>query len=68
MSKFLLILQDEAENDPPTLVTEIPEWEVGQTFLTGGRGQQLQILAIETEIPEDLIEAGFDGVFTVEPV
>ena len=32
-----------------------------------GRGADWRILAIETEIDEELIEQGFNGVFTVEP-
>ena len=31
-------------------------------------GKQFRILEIRTEIAEELIEQGFNGVFTVEPL
>jgi predicted aspartyl protease len=31
-----------------------------------GDGERLRILAIGTEIAEELVDAGFNGVFTVE--
>jgi hypothetical protein len=65
--RFLLRLEDGDPNDPPALVTVVPNWTVGETILLGP-GDQLRILAIETEIAEELIERGFNGIFTVEPV
>jgi hypothetical protein len=38
---------------------------VGETFMPGR--ERLRILAIETVIAEELVEQGFNGVFTVEP-
>jgi hypothetical protein len=32
-----------------------------------GRGESFRIIEIETEIDEELLEQGFNGVFTVEP-
>jgi hypothetical protein len=63
--RFLLRLADGDPNDPPALVTAVPNWTVGDTFLTG-RGDEWRILAIETEIDDELVEEGFNGVFTVE--
>jgi hypothetical protein len=65
MFRFLLRLADGAPNDPPALVTAVPNLTVGETFTTG-RGEQWRILAIETEIADELVDAGFNGVFTVE--
>jgi hypothetical protein len=48
------------------LVTAVPNWTVGETFSTG-RGDKSRILARETEIDEELVERGFNGIFTVEP-
>ena len=45
----------------------VPNWTVGETILIGD-GEELRVVAIETEIDEELIERGFNGVFTVEPV
>jgi hypothetical protein len=64
--RFLLILKDGEPNDPPALVTIVPNWTVGETFTTG-RGEQWRILAIDTEISDELVEEGFNGVFTVGP-
>jgi len=33
-----------------------------------GEGERLRILGIETEITDVLVDHGFNGVFTVEPV
>jgi hypothetical protein len=62
MFRFLLKLEDGDPNDPPALVTAVPNWTVGETFSTG-RGEW-RILAIETEIAEELMERGFNGIFT----
>ena len=44
----------------------VPNWEPGQTFLTG-RGDEWRIVAIYPEIDDELVESGFNAVFTVEP-
>jgi hypothetical protein len=64
--KFLLVLEDGEPTDPPALVTAVPNWTVGEVFLTG-RGDHWRILAIDTNIDEELVEHGFNAVFTVEP-
>jgi hypothetical protein len=48
-------------------VTAAPNWRVGETFTTG-RGHEWRILAIGTELAEELVEQGINGVFTVEPL
>jgi hypothetical protein len=63
---FLLRLEDGEPPDPAVLVTAIPNWTVGETFMLS-RGERLRILAIETVISEELVEQGFNGAFTVEP-
>jgi hypothetical protein len=64
--RFLLKLENGEPNDPPALVTAVPNWTVGDTFLTG-RGDKWRILAIDTELEDELVDAGFNGIFTVEP-
>ena len=64
--RFLLRFDDGEPNDPVVFVTLLASWKVGETFLMGDRSQ-LRILAIDTEIDEELVECGFSGVFTVEP-
>jgi hypothetical protein len=66
MFRFLLKLEDGEPNDPAVFVSAVPNWEVGQTFLTG-RGDEWRILAIDTEIDDELVERGFNAVFAVEP-
>ena len=48
-------------------VTAVPEWNVGDTFLLPG-GEGFRILAIQTEIAQQLLDAGFNAVFVVEPL
>jgi hypothetical protein len=66
MFRFLLRLPDGEPIDPAALVSAVPNWTIGETFTTG-RGDVWRILAIETEIAEELIEQGINGVLTVEP-
>jgi hypothetical protein len=64
--KFLLKLPDGEPNDPAALVTAVANWNVGETIIDG-KGGSWRVLAIETEIADELFEGGFNGVFTVEP-
>ena len=66
MLRYLLVLPDDAPNDPTTFVTLVPNWSVGETIMVG-EGEQLQILGIETQIDDVLVDNGFNGVFTVAP-
>jgi hypothetical protein len=63
--KFLLRLEDGEPNEPAALLTAVPNWDIGQTFMTA-RGDVWHILAIDTEIDDELVEQGFNAVFTVE--
>jgi hypothetical protein len=65
--KVLLRLEDGEPNDPAVLVTAVPNWTVGETFSTG-RGHEWRILAINTNIAEELVDQSINAVFTVEPV
>jgi hypothetical protein len=47
-------------------VTVVPNWTIGEAFTTG-RGHGWRILAIDTEISDERVDAGFNGLFTVEP-
>jgi hypothetical protein len=40
---------------------------VGETFLLG-RGETFRILEIRTELQPEMLDAGFVGIFVVEPV
>lgn len=61
MFRFLLMLEDGEPHDPSAFVTAVPNWTVGETFMTG-RGQQWRVLAIQMEINEELVDAGFNGI------
>jgi hypothetical protein len=65
--RYLLKSPDGVLHRPGVVVTAVPFWSLAGT-LRLGNGQVLRILAINTEIHHALIEAGINGVFTVEPV
>jgi hypothetical protein len=48
-------------------VTAVPNWRVGETFSIGS-GESFRILEVKTEIADELLDAGFNGVFVVEPL
>ena len=52
--------------DPAVYVSAVPNYEVGETFLLS-RGEEFRILAIDTDIDDELIDRGFNSVWTVEP-
>jgi hypothetical protein len=64
--RYLLKSPDGVLHNPGVVVTAVPFWSLAET-LQLGNGQLLRILAIDTEIHHALIEAGINGVFTVEP-
>jgi hypothetical protein len=64
--RYLLKSPDGVLHRPAVVVTAVPFWSLTET-LRLGNGQLLRILAINTEIHHALIEAGINGVFTVEP-
>jgi hypothetical protein len=63
----LLKLEAGEPNEPAVFVTAVPNWTVGETFSTG-RGHEWRILAIDTDIDDELVDRGIKAVFTVEPV
>ena len=68
MFRFLLRLPDGGPPDrAPGFVTAVPDWNVGDTFFLPG-GEGFRIVAIQTEIAPPLFDAGFNGVFVVEPL
>jgi hypothetical protein len=67
MFRFLLRLEDGEPPDPAVLLTAVPNWTVGETFATG-RGHEWRILAIDTDIDDELVERGINAVFTVEQI
>ena len=64
--RYLIKFPDGLLHDPAVFVTAVPFWSLAET-LRVGNGHLLRILAVDTQINHALIEAGFDGVFTVEP-
>jgi hypothetical protein len=64
---FRFLLRHGEPPDPAVLVTAVPNWTVGETFSTS-RGDEWRILAIDTDIDDELVEHGINAVFTVEPV
>ena len=67
MFRYLLVLRNEEPNDPASWVTAVPNWSVGETIMLG-EGERFRILGIETEIADVLVDHGFTGVVTVEPL
>jgi hypothetical protein len=65
--KFTLVLPDGTPPEPAVFVTAVPNWSVGEE-LTVGSGEEFRILAKSSEVDEEMIEQGINGVFTVEPV
>ncbi|MDP9226457.1 MAG: hypothetical protein M3P18_21985 [Actinomycetota bacterium] len=65
MFRFLLMLEIQP-NDPGAFVTAVPNWTVGETLMTG-RGQQWRVLVIQTEINEELVDAGVNGIWWSNP-
>jgi hypothetical protein len=52
---------------PGRAANAAPNWTVGE-IVPVGRGKRLRILAIDTDISEELVDAGFNGIFTVQAV
>lgn len=67
MFRHLLVLPDGEPNDPPTFLTAIPNWSVGE-IITLGDGEQLRVVRIADQIADLLGAHGFASIFTVEPV
>jgi hypothetical protein len=54
---------DNGDDSPGDFVTAVPNWEIGETFMTGDR-RRWRIL----DIVEDVEELEYAGAFVVEPV
>jgi hypothetical protein len=67
MFRYLLTDSDGQPYDPSTLVSAIPNWSPDEV-ITFGTGHQARIVAIDTELNEKIIEAGFRALFVVEQV
>jgi hypothetical protein len=65
--RYLVKFPDGLLHDPGVFVTTVPFWRLADT-LRVGNGQLLRILAVNTRIDHALLEAGINGVFTVEVV
>lgn len=65
MFRYLLKFPDGVLHHPVLLVSAVPFWLFAET-LRLRNGQLLRIVALNTEIHHSLIEAGINGVFTVE--
>jgi hypothetical protein len=62
MFRFFLFQADGQVLDTPgEFVTAVPNWTVGETFLPA-HGEEYRILEIKTEIADELLEAGFNGI------
>jgi hypothetical protein len=64
--KFFLVDEHGQVGDPAGFITAVPNWTVGETFSIGS-GESFRIIVIKTEIADELLDAGFNGVFVVEP-
>ena len=61
--KFLLKLEDGEPGEPAAFETVVPAWMPGD-IIPLGRGEELRVLAVETDIQ---LDEGFDGVLIVRP-
>jgi hypothetical protein len=64
--KFFLVDEQGQVGDPAGFITAVSNWTVGEAFLLG-RGEKFRILEIRTELPPEMLDAEFNGVFVVEP-
>jgi hypothetical protein len=64
--KVFLVDEEDDVHDPAGFITTVPTWTVDETFSIGS-GESFRILEIKTEIADELLDAGFNGVFVVEP-
>jgi hypothetical protein len=64
--KFFLVDEHGDGQDPAGFLTAVPNWTVGETLLVGD-GRRFRILGIRTELLPEMLDAGFNGIFVVEP-
>jgi hypothetical protein len=65
--KFFLVDEAGDVQDPAGFLTAVPNWTAGETLLLGD-GRRFRILEIRTELLPEMLDAGFNGIFVVEPV
>ena len=64
MFRYACLLEDGEPVDPTVFVTAVPDWYVGDTFLTR-YGEQFEI--VDVQMPPEGAE-DLNGVWTVRPV
>jgi len=67
MFRHLLVLPNDEPNDAAAFIAGLPNRSVGET-ITLGEGEQRRTRGIDAEISVLLVERGFNGVLTVEPL
>jgi len=67
MYRFVLLLPDDTPYDPPCLVTNVSDQNVGAEIELQN-GDRVSVLGADTAISTHLRALGFNGVLTVEPV
>jgi hypothetical protein len=67
MYRFVLLLPDDTPYDPPCLVTNVVDQDVGDEIRLQN-GERARVLEADTAISTHLRALGFNGVLTVEPV
>jgi len=65
--KFFLVDAHGQVVDPAGFVTAVPNWSVGETFFVRSR-ESFRIVEIKTGIADELLDAGFNGIFVVDVV
>jgi hypothetical protein len=67
MYRFVLLLPDDSPYDPPCLVTNVSDQDVGAEIELQN-GDRARVLETDRAISTHLRALGFSGVLTVEPV
>jgi hypothetical protein len=62
--RFLLMLESGEAADPPAFVSDEPDWNVGDTFMVGGR--RFRILEISDRDIAEVTAHTFEALWTVE--
>ena len=63
---FLVDANQQVLDTAGAFVTAVPNWVAGETFMLA-HGETYRILEIRMEIADEFIDAGFNGVWVVEP-
>jgi hypothetical protein len=62
--RYLLRFADGEPVDPPAFVVAVPDWDEGGTFNVSSR--TFRIHEMDAELPDELVEQGFNAVVYVE--